>query len=174
MGGRARSVGMRWCSTATIPYWRSARRWSGRVLRWATASDTNGRGCAPTAAAIIESLSELYDARIGATKNGNDDVDDRLNAGRELRHASSSSAALRPILSDGLFVATGISPLHVPANRIAKSVDGSLRAPSAMRLMQSASYQPHRRAVSDGFSAEAADTCGTSRPRHRCFLDISS
>ena len=76
-------------------------------------------------------------------------------------------------LTEGLCGANRISPLHVCANRVAKSVEGSLRARSATRLVQSASHQPHRRAVSDGFGAEDVDTSGTSVHRYRRCLSIS-
>ena len=52
-------------------------------------------------------------------------------------------------------------------NRVAKSVEGSRRARRAMVTTESACRQSHRRAVSDGFDAENADTSGTSHRRYR-------
>jgi hypothetical protein len=47
-----------------------------------------------------------------------------------------------------------------------------LRARSAMRRMQSASAQSHRKAVYDGFDAADAGTSGTSRHQYRPCLNI--
>jgi len=54
------------------------------------------------------------------------------------------------------------------------SVDRSLRAHSAMLLMPSASHQPYRRVICNGFSAENVDASGTSHHRSRLRLSVVS
>jgi len=58
--------------------------------------------------------------------------------------------------------------------RFAMSGKRSRRARSAMVLMESVSYQLHRRAVCDGFGAEDADTSGASVHRYRRCVSIST
>jgi hypothetical protein len=98
------NVGTRWSLIAGIPSWQSAWRWGGSDLRWAIASGTNGRGCAATEAVIIESWSELRDAKIRETKNrqGADDAvtgisrrnGDRIWCGRGQHRAARIRALL--------------------------------------------------------------------------------
>ena len=57
---------------------------------------------------------------------------------------------------------------------VLKSVDRSLRAHSAMLLMPSASHQPYRRVIYNGFSAENVGASGTSHHRSRPRLSVVS
>jgi hypothetical protein len=92
-----------------------------------------------------------------------------LRAEREL-----TALTLRPIVVAPRRVnqdSSRISARHI-WNPIAKNVGASLHARSATHATPSASRQPYRRAVFDGFDAEHADTSGTSRHRYRPGLDI--